>query len=155
MTTQKIPTIKVLRQDSPWAIAEKFGLHYSGDMCPVPHGGYWYSAKNWREFGYANAISISESEGVLLVESITINRVESNLDSMKKFSDFDSVVADCESRGFPANIDLLEIEGFASYCGVEVDGTITFESDNGKNWGEFPEFQIMKAVRDMWSRLYS
>lgn len=152
MTKAKLPTIKSLREDSPWDIAEKFGLHYSGDCCPVPHGGFWYESKNWREHGYANAIRISESEGTLWVEEITINRIERDLESVKKSCDWESAAEHCTT---PEVIACWEIEAFESYWGADVDQSRTFESDNGKDWGAFPEFQIMKAVRDMWACLYS
>lgn len=48
--TRKL-TIKALRTRSPWEIASELGLRYSGDMNPIPHGGYFYNThKGWGDF---------------------------------------------------------------------------------------------------------
>ncbi len=151
MTTRKLPTIKSLRENSPWDIAKKFGLHYSGDYSPVPHGGMWYESKNWASLGYADAIRLSESEGTLWVELIVINRIDRDLGSVKKYADWESAKEHCTT---PESVACWEIESFESYSGGDVLTCQTFNSDNGRDWGDFPEFQIMKTVRDMWFRLY-
>jgi hypothetical protein len=149
--TKKQPTIKSLREDSPWDIAKKFGLHYSGDLCPVPHGGMWYRTKNWVSGDRANAIRISESEGTLWVELIAITRIERDLESVKKYADWESAKSHCTTS---ESVACWEIESFACYSGSEVLACQTFNSDNGRGCGNFPEFQIMRSVRDMWFRLF-
>lgn len=138
-TKRKFPTLKSLIEDSPWEIAKKFGVHYSGDLCPVPHGGYWYETNHWREHGYATAIQISKSEDILWVEERTINKHD-DLAAALRHSGFDPVIS------YP---DEVEIEACMAY-GSECDRHRRFVSDNGKDWGNFPEREIMKAVQEFW-----
>lgn len=139
---KNLPTIKSLRNDSPWNIAEKFGVHYNGDMNPIPHGGVWFDSKNWNENEYATAIRIQESAGTLWVELCTINRYD-GIEKALSFCDIESEKVSIEE----------EIYACLSYVWVDIEETTTFESDNGKDWGDFPEFQIMKKVKRLFAEI--
>jgi len=133
----KTTTIKQLRDSSPWEIAEQLGVRYTGDMNPIPHGGCFYSVHNWEQ-GYAEGVRFQESEGTLWVESVTINKKELG-PALKSLDIFEHQPITKE----------LEIEAVLSYWGAEVDSSTVYASDNGKDWGEFPEFQIWKAARPL------
>lgn len=158
MTTKtRSLTIKALRTRSPWEIAAELGLRYSGDLNPIPHGGYFYSTKAWEAYGYAEIVKFSESEGILYLESRTINRPSNtsdneilgysgwtiDTDTGEVISEYDkSVVSDTVTP------EIL-IECIEGYCGSECDFRYRFSSDNGKDWGDFPEFQIMRRAKGL------
>jgi hypothetical protein len=77
MTAGIKPVIKLhyrLSRLDPWAIARRFGLHYSGDTNPVDHGGYFYRVTPTTiEDGYAEGFRFVDVEGVTHLESLTIN----------------------------------------------------------------------------------
>ncbi len=128
--TRKL-TIKALRTRSPWEIASELGLRYSGDMNPIPHGGYFYNTHNWETYGYSEIVRFQESEGVLYLETGTV------------VWDYDkTVISD------PVTPEIL-IECVESCWGAEIDNSQEFRSDNGKGWGDFPEFRIMQAARGL------
>lgn len=157
-TERKFPTMKSLIEDSPWEIAKKFGVHYSGDLCPVPHGGYWYETNHWQGHGYATAIQISESDGVLWVEERTINKPDSMTESLAfygfRVSPEDSTRVVTDSGDEFELTPSVEIEACMAY-GSENQRCRLFDSDNGKDWGNFPERKIMKAVQEFWPCLMS
>lgn len=142
MTTKRL-TIKRLRDGDPWAIAHDLGLRYCGDMNAIPHGGMFYSTKDWVENGEAECVRIQESEGVLWVEHCAIDKPKwATLQSALRSSG----IEEGETYITPE----VEIEAVAYHCGpTEVMWRYTFHSDNGKDWGDFPEFQIWKAARPL------
>ncbi len=146
MSKSKV-TIKALRTESPWVIAERLGLQYTGDMHPVPHCGTWYNTHDWHH-GYAECVRITEAEGTLWLERGTINKPS-------KLADLESALRYCgwstEQQGLPDNvrIELVEIESCLAYSGAEVDQCVEFITDNGKDWGEYPEFRIYQACVPM------
>ena len=141
MTTKRL-TIKRLLIGDPWTIAKDLGLGYTGDMNAIPHGGIFYSTKDWAEYGEAECVRIQESEGVLWVEHCAIDKPKHK-----------EMVAALRSCGLEHEEDVtpeMEIESAMWYCGPSHVGfRYTFHSDNGKDWGEFPEFQIWKAARPL------
>ena len=42
----------------PHALAAAGLCHYSGDMGPIDHGGFWYNAKEWAHNDYASAVEV-------------------------------------------------------------------------------------------------
>ena len=140
MTTTKKPqlTIKSLRTESPWEIAKRLGIHYSGDLNSIPHGGYYYETKNWESYGYCEFVRFQESEGVLYVELGTVNRPNDMLPALKCI-------------GMESNEDSddphVQIEACMAYGHYDIDETMQWRSDNAKSWGDFPEFQIYQRAR--------
>jgi hypothetical protein len=59
-----------------WTIARAYGCEYSGDLSPVPHGGFFYDSRDWKEHGYANAVRffLCEDSNRMIVERCTINK---------------------------------------------------------------------------------
>ncbi len=57
-----------------WEIASMLGCHYTGDCNAIPHGGAFYSTRDWKAYGYASCVVIEEIDGRILVSSGTINR---------------------------------------------------------------------------------
>jgi hypothetical protein len=143
---KKLPTIKSLRNDSPWEVAKKFGVCYNGDMNPIPHNGTWFETKNWKEYGYATAVRIQESCGTLSVELCTINKHD---DEMEKAFSFCGIE---HSEDKKPSIE-EEIYACMSYGWLDIEAVKTFRSDNGKNWGDFPEFKIMKEVKRFFAEI--
>ena len=82
MTKKQACTINALRTESPWSIAERLGIDYSGDMSPIPHGGYFYCADRWLSEGVAETVEFDEYENRVQVTLGTINR--GDIDDMKK-----------------------------------------------------------------------
>lgn len=152
--TRKL-TIKALRTRSPWEIASELGIRYSGDMNPVPHGGYFYNVHNWESYGYAEIVRFCETEGELFLESGTINRPSGKSDA--EILGNSGWEIDSESGAVVCSYDKtivadlvtpeILIECIESHYGAECDTLETFNSDNGKDWGDFPEFRIMQAAR--------
>ena len=158
--TRKL-TIKALRTRSPWEIASELGLRYSGDMNPIPHGGYFYNTHNWETYGYSEIVRFQESEGVLYLETGTINRPSNKSDAeilVVRFQESEgvlyletgTVVWDYDKTVIsdPVTPEIL-IECVESCWGAEIDNSQEFRSDNGKGWGDFPEFRIMQAARGL------
>lgn len=146
-------TIKALRERSPWEIAKAMGIEYTGDMNPVPHGGTFYSLANWQKHDYADCVHFSESEGTLWVEHSHVGRSEKQLPAAFKSwcwelqPDGVNVVA---GNVWITLTPQIEFEALLSYCGIECPSMrYTFKSDNGKDWGTFPEFQIFKAAKPL------
>lgn len=154
--TRKL-TIKSLRTRSPWEIASELGIRYSGDMNPIPHGGYFYNTHNWESYGYSEVVRFQESEGILYLETGTINRPSKESDSQilahsgwKIDSESGEVVCEYDGTIVADSVtpEIL-IECVESYWGMEIDNSHQFRSDNGKNWGDFPEFRIMQSARGL------
>ncbi len=61
-----------------WNIAKEYGCHYSGDCSPIPHGGFFYDARDWEKYGYASIVEFwcddDSREDTLIVECRTVNR---------------------------------------------------------------------------------
>lgn len=145
-------TIKALRERSPWEIAKALGIEYTGDMNPVPHGGTFYSLWHWEKHDYADCVHFSESEGTLWVEHSHVCRSLKQLPAAFKswgWKISDGGVSD-NHRGWTPITPQIEFEALLSYCGIECPSMrYTFKSDNRKDWGEFPEFQIFKAAKPL------
>lgn len=64
---------------TPYDIAEKHGLQYSGDI-NIEYGGIFFDASTWKEEGYATALRITDLDsacgftGGILIERSSINR---------------------------------------------------------------------------------
>ena len=61
---------------SGWDIAKEYGCGYSGDGSPIPHGGFFYDARDWELYGYASCVEfwLDSESGSIVVECGTINR---------------------------------------------------------------------------------
>jgi len=94
---------------SPWEIAKDLGIHYTGDMSPIPHGGMFYNSHNWDRYGYADCVSIYELDGKIFIECGTIN----------KSDDLTNALACIGQSADTADI-LVQIEACESYDGYEV-----------------------------------
>ena len=143
-------TIKALMENSPWEVAKANGLNYNGDMNFIPHGGYFYSTSNWKEYGYCSAIEIDcefDGSDASIIEYITIG----------KLSD-DGFVSALKLHGYSLNDDgtidtgngdtlertiELEIEVTKAYM-HEKDNVITFKDKND----EPPERDICRHLKD-------
>lgn len=131
-------TIKRLRTGNPWDIAKELGIRYSGDMNTIPHGGTYYETSNWEANGYCDFVRFQESEGTLYVELGTANRPDDMLPALKCIGMDDSEESD--------NM-LVQIEACLAYGHYDIDTCQTFESDNGTDWGDFPEFRIYQYAK--------
>ena len=64
---------------NPHNLAKEHACQYSGDV-NLEYGGVFYETKNWKNYGYASAIRITDLDsacgftGGVLIESIVINR---------------------------------------------------------------------------------
>lgn len=149
-------TIKQLRTRPAYEIAEQLGLSYSGDCSPIPHGGVFYETYNWAEYGYSNCVRIQESEGRLWVDCLTVNKPNSEDDrrsalessGWKFCDDTDAPGLVSQSGGHPTELTAdIEIDALLNSGGYEVDTGEEFKSDNGKSWGDFPEFKIWQYAK--------
>lgn len=146
MSKRKV-TIKALRTESPWAIAERLGVQYTGDMNPIPHWGCWYATHDWHH-GYAECVRITESEGHLWLERGTINcpTRQGEIEAALKCNGVDMDEYDNADQ---ATRNLIEIESCLSYSGCEVDQNLEFETIDGESCGDYPEFRIFQAAVPM------
>lgn len=143
-------TIKALVSRSPWEIAQSLGLGYSGDMSTIPHGGYYYSVADWSEYGYAECVKFTESEGTLYLESGTINKPKDIRPAMEccGWSPDSEIPGNWVQNGHSVELSPeMAIECAEAYRGMDIEQAHTFKSDNGKDYGNFPEWQIMRAAR--------
>lgn len=137
MTKKQAVTIKSLQTDSPWDIADRLGIDYSGDMSPIPHDGYFYDASHWLECGSAAVVEFCTLEDAVIVSIGDIER-PSNVEEMKKalrccgwrYSD-DIIGIENDHDGEviasdPETISRVEIEAIKSYRGMFTDFSETF-----------------------------
>ena len=112
---------------SPWEWAPQlFGLQFTGDINPIDHGGLFYSTADWVEYGYADAIRLDTSEGVLFVTIGTINKPER--------SDMADAFRCCGTpEEFQQDVG-AQIEACDGYWGVEADQNRTYRLDEWKEW---------------------
>ncbi len=69
-TKDRLPKYRLSRL-TPYAIAEKFGVHYDGDLNPIDHGGVWFKlVGDDVENGYVEAVRIEPAEGDGRVEDV-------------------------------------------------------------------------------------
>lgn len=144
-------TIKALRERPPWEIAKAMGIEYIGDMNPVPHGGTFYSLANWKH-DYADCVHFSESEGTLWIEHSHVGKDLRKLPAAFKSWgwELNDGVFSHDGQHWQEVTPQMEFEVLLSYCGIDIPSMrYTFKSDNGKDWGTFPEFQIFKAAKPL------
>ena len=101
------------RLSDPWSWKLPKGVRYSGDRSPVPHGGMWYSMKNW-DGDWADAVRVETlDDGVpfgcahVLLTSGSIHKRD--LAGAAKSCGWEA--SDCTQE--------MEIEACAGYAGVE------------------------------------
>lgn len=153
MTTKKL-TIKMLRDGNPREVASLLGIGYTGDTSAIPHGGAFYELSNWDNYGYAECVRIQESEGTLWLECGTINKpndIDEVLSSSGwKLDDSGAVVCEYDNSEVSSEFSTaMQIECVLSHWGMDVDETKTFQSDNGEDYGNFPEFQIWRTAKPL------
>ena len=133
-------TVKKLMTDSPWELAKAIGLSYTGDMCPVPHGGMWYYAKTWRTNEEAPYVRCYPGDGAFAVEHGIIYRpTQEQVLSAFKCCDVDPATAE-------PTLTYMEIESLVAYRGTEQDDMQWFEKDEQRH-NDFNEFQICRVIR--------
>jgi len=91
-------------------IAAEMGCHYSGDENVLLHGGFFYDAREWEEYGYASVVEFHESEGVVTVSTGTV--CKRNLEPAFK----------CIGYSGDLNNIHAQIEACRAYGGIEWDG---------------------------------
>jgi len=116
--------IDALMDLSPWEIAQRLGIRYTGDMNPFDHDGTFYETSNWEKYGYACCVRIISADGRRFSESATIHRPGD--------------LAKCiESAGLDPELELnteAEIESVLGYWGAETD-----EDFSGQYLHNFPD----------------
>lgn len=139
MTQIKTPlTNEQLSDMSPHAIADHYGIGYSGDMNPIEHGGFFYSLGDWEKYGYASCVEFWEDPetGALIVQPGTIHK---SADMTGAF----------QSSGIePEHQDNIhaQIDAVRSYCGIEPDG-IAYPSLKSFQFSNRKERNIWKSIR--------
>jgi len=124
-----LPSDRELADLSGYDIARVLGCHYTGDVSPIPHGGIFYSVRNWSSYGYASCVEIeviahSVDEGIVLVTRGTIHRSDDEprmlaaLDCIGMRDEWDRIASDPNN----GSIYHLEIEACRAYRGIEPDG---------------------------------
>jgi hypothetical protein len=123
-----------------WTIARAYGCEYSGDLSPVPHGGFFYDSRDWKEHGYANAVRffLCEDSNRMIVERCTINKP---LDMVPAFECCDVQMSDRDL------VD-AQIEACEGYMGAETDEIKEFAPDANDN---LDEDKILNSVKG-WIR---
>lgn len=115
MNATKI-TGKQAESMSGWDIARACGCHYDGDCSPIPHGGYFYNARDWVDCGYANAVEIYVDEDeVVHVTQGSIHRPDDPSDMVRAF---ESCGIDADDADVWQNAN-AQIEICRSYDGIE------------------------------------
>ena len=140
MKTRKL-TIKSLREDSPWVIAENLGIRYTGDISSIPHGGYFYSVENWKKYGYADAVEFCDYESRTVVSVGTIYR-RSMVDALRYcgFETDGTIVWQSGDEPMPLTPE-IEIECCQAYAGIESDHSAEFLYDADDEPREFQAFK--------------
>ncbi len=139
-------TIKQLRERAPWGLAKKLRIGYFGDCNPVEHGGFFYSLKDWAQYGYAETVEFYTYENRYYVSLGTINR-PSDLSAALRCIGFELNANGKLSGNGETDLPLtleIEIEASKAYYGIETADSFSFAPD--KN-GWAPEFKIMKFAR--------
>ncbi len=128
-----------LADNSPWTIAERLEIGYSGDMNPVEHGGYFYSTRDWEAFGYADCVEFWEDPetGYLVVQRGVINRP----------NDMSSAFRCAGIEGQDTSNIHAQIDASKCYYGIESElehgtGMKVFNLDTWKK-----EHRIWRSVR--------
>lgn len=131
---------------SSWDIAREYGCHFSGDVDPINHGGFFYDARDWDAYGYAQCVEFWEDyeHDCLVVQRGVINRPDD--DDMESVWRGIGIDADSEERD---NIH-AQIEAARSYCGIEPDGTDYPELKNFR-LEDWKEWRIWRSI-DPWLR---
>ncbi|CAB4162724.1 hypothetical protein UFOVP785_97 [uncultured Caudovirales phage] len=127
-----------LESMSAWDVAETFGCHYSGDSNAIEHGGYFYDASDWEEYGYASCVEFwldpDAKEDTLRILVGTINKPN---DMSGPFSCCDT--PESEQDNIHAQIDAVR-----SYCGIEPDDYQEF--NRVCKLATWKEWRIWKSV---------
>ena len=138
MTTTQVLTVSQLCDDSPWDIADRLGIAYSGDVNPFDHDGYFYSTDDWAEYGYASCVKVFRADGRLFAEYATINRP----DDLAPCFDCCGITDDDDKANVRCQIECAE-----SYWGAEVSEDFggryavdfaddDIDDDEPRFWGE-------------------
>lgn len=139
MTIANATTNEQLASMSSWQIAETFGCHFSGDANPIEHGGFFYDARDWEDYGYASCVEFWEDPEThaLIVQPGTIRKWSNDREraSALQFCGID------EFESIHAQIDACRY-----YLGIEPDGTEYpyLKAFNLETWSEK---NIWKSVR--------
>jgi hypothetical protein len=127
-------TLRDLIDRPCWEIAERLGLGYSGDSSLI-HDGVFYDPSDWKENGYANAVSVQSDAACVFITSGQIHRldVENALRSCGwRYAGGDAERYDCEPGDVICEHDGTlvasgdgvidcEISACEAYAGVEPD----------------------------------
>ncbi len=103
--------------EDPYKLAEAGLVHYTGDVDPLGHDGYWYNSSEWEKNGYASAVDVGcildgpSGARHLYVSKLVINKPK----DMK--SAFDCCGVEEERQGDP----LVQIEACKSYGHYDPD----------------------------------
>jgi hypothetical protein len=148
MTKRQAVTIDDLRTKSPWAIADRLGIDYSGDMSPIPHDGYFYDSSQWLDCKSAAVVEFCTIEDRVIVSIGDIDR-PNDVETMKsvlrccglKYSD-DIIGIESEHGGdivaaTPEAISRVEIEAIKSYSGMNTDFSAEFPFVDDPREAEF------------------
>lgn len=118
----------------PYDLAKEYGLFYSGDISPIPHGGYWYSLAEWEKWGYAPIVEVREWRGddEFLVSVGSVNRQEGErLDRAMR-----SVGCTKEEESDPH----WQIDAIKGYWGADYDQEETFVVSSRRGMNALWEF---------------
>lgn len=145
MTANK-PTDQELASMSGWDIAKALGCEYSGDCNPIRHGGFFYDARDWEAWGYANIVEFWDDpetkDDILVVQRGTIHKPD---DMSGAFRCCD--VPESEQGNIHA-----QIEACRYYGGIETDDEDRLQPRryNLDNW---KEWRIWKSIRPLIEQL--
>lgn len=58
----------------PWEVAKLFGVHFTGDINPFDHSGFFYRSDEWDSYDYASTIGFSTDDSHTWLESGCVNK---------------------------------------------------------------------------------
>lgn len=144
--TMSTALVRKLSSFSAWRIARYYGCHYSGDCNPIPHGGFFYDARDWKEHGYANCVEFwfDYDNHAMVVSTGTIN----------KCNDMAAAFDCCDVPLSYRDMIDVQIEACQSYAGIEsddcVNGMRSFAVDENDN---IPEEKVWSYAKGLIRRL--
>lgn len=132
---------------SAWDIANRIGIHYSGDCSPIPHGGFFYDAKDWEQYGYANCIEF------WIDPDTTPDTLRITIGTIHKPDDMSGAFECCDVPEAERSNIHAQIVACRDYNGIEPDEHQ--EYSRAYNLETWSEWRIWKSVYPLLLSLWS
>lgn len=149
VTTEEKEFFQRLASMSGWNIADEFGIHYSGDSNPIPHGGFFYNVGNWEKEGYADVVEFwdDHEHKCQVVQQGTIHKPKTEAEWESVWSSIG-----CEANDEIRNNIHAQIEAVRCHSGIMPKG-ITYPYLKDFDLETWAEWRIWRSIAGMLKEL--